>query len=164
MAIARAAYEHGQEGLELCAVIEAAFADAKLGDGVGLSQGNGMDDYKDEAACAALRADDEKEDWRNLTTEALNRYNWSLSYFDAEGMRFHLPAFLICDLKGGYNFGMASHLSYGAGRTERQFSLLSREQRIAVRLFLFHILQDPDYAFDRPEILQALDESWVQPE
>ena len=85
LAIARAAYEHGQEGLELCAVIEAAFADAKLGDGVGLSQGNGMDDYKDEAACAALRADDEKEDWRNLTTEALNRYNWSLSYFDAEG-------------------------------------------------------------------------------
>ncbi len=164
LAKARAAYERGQEALELCAVIEAAFAGVRLDGGVGLYEGQGLDDYEDEAACAALRAEDEKEDWRNITTEALIRCNSSLSFFDAEGMRFHLPAFLICDLKGEYGFGMAFCLAEGLVYGEERFSLLSRDQRIAVRLFLLHILDDPDHEFDRPHIVRALDEYWVQPE
>jgi len=34
------------------------------------------------------------------------RCNSSLSFFNADGMRFHLPAFLIAELKGEYRCGI----------------------------------------------------------
>ena len=156
-------YERGQEALELCRVIDAAFSDVTLGGGVGLYEAQGLDDYADPATCAAYRAKDEKEDWRLITSEDLCRCNSSLSFFDAEGMRFHLPAYLTCDLRGEYRFGMAFCLAYlYEGYTDR-FSLLSKEQRIAVRLFLLCIIHDPDYDDDRPHIERALDEYWTWP-
>src|SRR4051812_3449018 len=59
-------------------VIEAAFAGVTLGNGVGLSEAGGLDDYADGATLAALRANDEKEDWHRIPVEALQHYNSSL--------------------------------------------------------------------------------------
>ena len=160
---AREDYELGQAAQELCAVVEAAFAGVTLGDGVGLRQGNGKDDWEDAVTLAALRAEDEKEDWRALSSEVLNKYNWALTYFDPEGMRFHLPAFLICDLKGEFKFGMEDCLTgyMNLGGTDR-FSLLTPGQRKAVRQFLQLILRDRDYEFDWPHLARALEDYWVE--
>lgn len=57
----------------LCALIQDAFAGFKLGNGVGLMQAQGLDDYADSATCASYRASDEKDDWRRISPEALNR-------------------------------------------------------------------------------------------
>ena len=57
----------------LCALIQDAFAGVKLGNGVGLMQAQGLDDYADSATCASYRASDEKDDWRRISPEALNR-------------------------------------------------------------------------------------------
>jgi hypothetical protein len=57
-----------------------------------VSQAQAIDDYEDEATCGRHLQDDEKEDWSRIPIEGLNRCNSSLSFFDAEGMRFHLPA------------------------------------------------------------------------
>jgi len=147
----------------LCAIIEEAFSGVMLGDGVGLREGQARDDYwGDKAKCKSFRALDEKYDWSSIQAAELNRCNSSLSFFDAEGMRFHLPAFLICDLKGEYGFGMDFCLTHLSDYTKTQFALLSAKQRQAVRAFLLHIEDDPEYESGRPHIVRALDEYWTE--
>jgi len=160
--LAEAQMEQGKEAMELCRMIEEAFRDVKLGDGVGLFQAQGLDDYADASTCAAYRKKDEKDDWRRITSETLCRCNSSLSFFDAEGMRFHVPAYLICDLKGEYNMGMDFCLTHRCVDSAK-FSLLSPEQRLCIRFFLLHILHSPEYKFSRPDIRYALDHYWVWP-
>lgn len=145
----------------LCQLIREAFAGVKLGGGVGLQQAQGLDDYADEATCARYRVDDEKDDWSQIPVEKLNRCNSSLSFFDAEGMRFHLPAYLIAELRGLYGFGMAFPLTHLSDYSKGQFALLSSEQRRAVRAFLLHLRDDLEYQFERPQIIRALDEFWT---
>jgi hypothetical protein len=146
----------------LCNKIREAFAGVTLGNGIGLQQAQGIDDYEDEATCARFRASDEKDDWTRIPVSELNRCNSSLSFFDAEGMRFHLPAYLIADLQGAYTCGMAFCLTQ-SGDYPGYFGLLSDVQRKVVREFLFHISKEPDYEFDRQHILRALDEYWIDP-
>jgi hypothetical protein len=81
----------------LIAEVSAAFADVRLGSGVGLFEAQGLDDYAADEERKALRERDEKEDWTLLRAVDLNRANSSFSFFDAAGMRFHLPAYLIAD-------------------------------------------------------------------
>jgi len=146
---------------EVCRAIEAAFAGVTLGGGVGLQEAQGLDDYADAETCATYRANDEKDDWHRIPVEALQHCNGSLSFFDAEGMRFHLPAYLLADLRGDYGYRMAYCLTQITGDYDSYFGLLSRAQRAAVRAFLLHILDDADYTFDRPDILRALDTYWT---
>lgn len=146
----------------LCNKIREAFAGVTLGSGIGLQQAQGIDDYENEATCARYRASDEREDWTRIPVSELNRCNSSLSFFDPEGMRFHLPAFLIADLQGTYNFGMAFCLSQ-SNDYARHFELLSDAQRKVVREFLLHISEESEYEFDRPHIIRALDEYWIDP-
>jgi hypothetical protein len=153
--------QHYRAGLTLIPVIERAFAGVTLGSGVGLSEGRALDDYADAATRAACRTADEHEDWRRFTPEQLCHFNSSLSFFDQEGMRFHLPAFLITDLRGEYGFGMAFCLTYAGRPYDDQFGLLSASQRAAVRQYLLHIAESPDYEFDRADILRALRDYWT---
>lgn len=146
----------------VAAQIREAFSRVPLGQGVGLRQAQGIDDYEGEAALAAYRALDEKVDWSRIPSAALNECNSSLSFFDAEGMRFHLPAYLLADLDGSYEFGMAFCLTDIGELRQEQFSLLSPAQRAAVRAFLEYISEEDDYIFERPNILRALDEYWCE--
>lgn len=155
--------KRGLEAMRLCEVISKAFHGVKLGSGVGLFQAQGLDDYADEATCAAYREKDEKDDWRIVTTEDLNRCYSSLHFFDAEGMRFHLPAFLILDLQVGCEMGMTFHLTHAVIADQTKFSLLSPEQRISIRSFLLFMLGDPNEKYDHPDIQHALDHYWVGP-
>lgn len=146
----------------LCNTIREAFAGVTLGRGVGLQEAQGIDDYEDADTCSRYRATDQKEDWSCIPVSVLNRCNSSLSFFDAEGMRFHLPAFLIADIHGTYNCGMAFCLTQSHDY-DHYFRLLSDAQRRAVRQFLLHIAEQPDYEFDRPHIVRALDDYWTEP-
>lgn len=147
---------------QVAVAIEAAFLGVTLGRGIGLQEAQGLDDYEDAGTRASYRDNDEKDDWHRITPEALNRCNSSLSFFDAEGMRFHLPAYLLADLRGEYGFGMAFCLTHLSDHTLNQFVLLSSKQRAAIRAFLLHIGDDPDYEFDRPHIVRALNECWTE--
>lgn len=161
IADAEARLERGIAAQQICKVIEDAFDGVVLGGGVGLQEAQGSDDYKDEATCADFRAGDEKDDWRKIAAEALNVCNSSLSFFDAEGMRFHLPAYLICELCGDYRFDMAYCLTQTYQTIPEKFSLLDTKQRAAVRRYLLHLLHDPEYEYDRPQIERALNEFWT---
>ena len=153
-----------ERGLELADRIRSAFAGVTLGDGVGLTESKGKDDYKDDETLAKYRSYDEKDDWQKLLLSELNSASGGLCFFDAEGMRFHLPAYLIADLRGEYNFGMAFNLTHLSDQCLTQFELLDPEQRQCVRAFLIHILDDPDYEFEREDIQRALDSYWLDEE
>ncbi|MGV3661747.1 MAG: DUF6714 family protein [Prosthecobacter sp.] len=155
---------HRVAAQELCRVIEDAFAGVTLGQGVGLQQAQGIDDYADAATCGRYRAADEKEDWRRIPAEALNRCNSSPSFFDAEGMRFHLPSFLIAELHGEYHFDFVLSLTHLTDHRIAMFALLSAAQHAAVRRYLLHIAEDRDHQFYGEDIRRALEEYWTEAE
>jgi hypothetical protein len=144
-------------------LIRNAFRGVSLGNGVGLRQACGLDDYADSKTLAAYRAQDEKLDWSAIPFNDLRQYSDSLSFFDAEGMRFHLPAFLIASLEGkGPN--LIFHLTSTASHDDTRFKLLTTEQRQAVREFLLLRLltmSEPQGGFEGPLIEDALAKHWI---
>lgn len=153
-------FERLQPKFDLITQTETAFAGVKLGNGIGLKEANGIDDYADEETLAYYRLTDEKEDWSAISVDTLNRYHWGLSYLDAEGLRFHLPAFLLAELRGEYHFGLIFKLTYLDEYSKQKFLLLNDQQRQAVRSFLEWAMDDDDYKFEREEIIDALIYYW----
>jgi hypothetical protein len=148
------------------ALIRSAFRGVKLGNGVGLRQGQGLDDYADERTLTSYRAQDEKNDWSAIPVADLDRCYSSLSFFDAEGMRFHLPAYLVADLEDSLQTAdPLFHLVYTGHGAESRFDMLSQDQREAVRQFLLLRLSDNHRQFDHPMIQAALSNYWpAEPE
>lgn len=143
------------------AMIHQAFKGVILGDGIGLWEGQAIDDYAGEDTEKAYRERDEKKDWSAISVDDLNRCNSSLSFFDAEGMRFHLPAYLIATLNGTLWEDPIFHLTHFDVISESRYSLLSDAQRLAVRAFLLLLKDDDSSEFERPFIEMALDEFWT---
>ena len=142
-------------------LIRQAFRGATLGNGVGLMQAQGLDDYADAKTLGEYRSQDEKSDWSAIPADELNSCCSSLSFFDAEGMRFHLPAFLIADLEGTFVQEVVFHLTCFEHDAMDRFAELSTTQRHSVREFLLLRLRDPNCEFERPMIQKALDEYWT---
>jgi len=136
--------------------IYSAFAGVTLQEGIGLYEAQGIDDYASQAECLAYRAKDEKLNWNNISTDALNRCNSSLSFFDAQGMLFHLPAFLLASLNGDYLHELTFTLINLCDDRERKFCLFNAEQRAVVADYLQFLLDEPDYTYDHEEIMRAL--------
>ena len=153
--------ERQSNAQEIAALIKEAFSKVTLGNGVGLREAQGLDDYAGAETCASYRANDEKNDWSRISIDELNACYSSLSFFDAEGMRFHLPAFLIAALSGGYLQDLSFQLAYLNDYSIGQYALLSPAQRKAVRAYLQFILEDESYAFSHPHIVRALNEYWT---
>lgn len=141
--------------------VRIAFRGVQLGAGIGLRQGEGMDDYADEATLQKHRLQDESLDWSNISVTQLNECSASLSYMDKEGVRFHLPAYVIADLEGSIVtqdiLFQLCHLSQGA---EERFDLLNSVQRESIRQFLQLRLKDPNYRFQSSMIQNALEQYW----
>ena len=150
-----------QHELHVADLIRKAFTGVVLGDGIGLWEAQGIDDYEDKKTIADYRAKDETGDWLRISVEVLDRCYSSPSFFDADGMRFHLPAFLIADLEGtAQTAGILFHLVHLPDGMESRFDLLSTDQRNAVREFLLLRLSDDNYEFERPRIESALRDYW----
>jgi hypothetical protein len=142
-------------------LVRSAFRGVTLGNGVGLRQGQGLDDYADDCTLASYRAQDEKNDWSAIPVADLDSCYSSLSFFDAEGMRFHLPAYLVADLEDGLQTAdVLFHLVYPAHGAESSFDALSPAQREAVRHFLLLRLSDHHRQFYHPMIEAALTNYW----
>jgi hypothetical protein len=145
---------------DVAELVSQAFRGVRLGNGVGLQQGKGLDDYADEATLQELRSKDEAIDWSHIPLKYLNRYFGSLSFMDEEGMRFHLPAFMLADLREELTAGdLLFYLCDADGYTDI-FGLLSDAQRNAVRQFLRLRLSDPRYALQKPMIEVSMERYW----
>lgn len=135
-----------------------------LGDGVGLWEGQALDDYADDATRQHYRERDEKRDWERISIQDLNRCQSSLSFFDPEGMRFHLPAYLIAEIEGTTEVGCVFHLTHLDDYAKSKLVALSPQQREAVRECLVFLRDLPEYTFDRDQIDRALLEHWTEDE
>ena len=149
------------EAEEMAAEIEKAFLGVELGLGVGLFEGQAIDDYESEEERGRKRSRDEKEDWRRIESKHLNACHSSLSFFDPLGMRFHLPAFICCELRGEYRMGLDIGLSGLDDWSRSKFSLLSPTEEAAVARFLEFLAEDVDSEFSRPAIERDLIEFWL---
>lgn len=83
---------------ELITKIRTAFKGVELEDGIGLWEAQGVDDYADRKTILELREKDERKNWNNIPYKELAICESSISFFDAKGMRFCLPQFLIFDI------------------------------------------------------------------
>lgn len=147
---------------QLIRQIELAFHGVELGNGVGLQEGQGLDDRADERTISSYRKLDEKDDWAAIAVTELDQWSSSLSFFDADGMRFHLPAYLIADIKGQLGIvDITFALTDLDDRRWSQFASLSTRQCRAVRDYLLLRLSDPQYEFNHPAIKAALDDYWA---
>ena len=86
--------------------IISAFKDVKLKDGIGLWEAQAIDDYESKDDQVLARSKDIKDDWLKLSNEDLFHCDSSLSYLDAQGMLFHLPAFIIAELNDELNLSL----------------------------------------------------------
>lgn len=164
---------------EVIKLVEEAFANVRLGNGIGLRQAQAIDDYKTNETVQKSRELDEKNDWKNIKPELLDKCYSSLSFFDAEGMRFHIPAFMICDLKGLLNtadpvFYLWHGLDVKRKDSEKsyveeenikwwnyaneRFGILNTEQRTAIKEFLKYKIEQG--LFYKDEIERALENYW----
>lgn len=139
--------------------ISSAFAGVSLGNGIGLWQAQAIDDYETAEVQTDYRQKNEKEDWRLLKPDDLQRCHSSLSFFDADGMRFHIPAFLIGSLHKEVDEPIF-HLTQLDHYSLSKWTTLSNLQRKSIVLYLQWCLKDDHYAFEQPSIRRALQEYW----
>ena len=131
---------------ELIAQIDAAFAGVTLDDGIGLWESDGIDSYRGPDELRALRAKDEKIDWRRISADDLNNCNAAPSFLDARGLYFHSPAFMTAELRGDFEedfIGRVIRDNFTAPEF-RQF--LTPAQRQAMIAYIrFYASIDPHY-------------------
>lgn len=167
----RADLQITQKAQELLRHLEYAFAGVELGNGVSLHQTIAIDDREMGESEAYLRSKDEQHDWRKLIDDP-ELYEvvgiGGPSFFDAEGLRFHLPAYLSSFLKQPQHAlataafaSIMFRLTGADDPNEREdlvaysrevLSLLNAAQRRCVRdvlLFLRAVLELDDPALDR---------------
>ena len=139
--------------------IETAFSGVVLGQGIGLFEAQALDDYESEEVQKKRREEDEKINWNSIAYEVLQRCHSSLSFFDSDGMKFHLPAYIIGSIKGEVDDPIF-HLTHLGSYIESRLVTLNALQKKAVMEYLTWCLTEEDYKFDYPEIVRALTEYW----
>ena len=115
--------------------IDSAFRNTSLGNGIGLREANAMDDYATQTECKRQRQMDEKHEWRNLTPEMLNKNYVAPAYFDARGFYFHLPAFLIAELNGQFNWDFIERLIKKHPRSTEWIGLLNLRKTAELKCY-----------------------------
>jgi len=139
--------------------IKAAFYGVVLGDGIGLWEAQAIDDYATIEVQKNNREKDEKDDWTLLKPEILQRCNSSLSFFDAKGMRFHLPAFIIASLENKGD-DQIFHLTQLDDYAKSKLVSLSYAQKEAIIMYLNWCLEQDEYTFEHPTIERVVNEYW----
>ncbi len=139
--------------------VTAAFAGVTLGAGTGLWEAQAIDDYASEDVRRSNRERDQRADWKLLDYDDLQRCHSSLSFFDTEGMKFHLPAYIIGSIRGKVDDPLF-HLIQLDEYSLSKLASLSNMQRQSVVLYLQWCLEQQAYSFDHISITRALREYW----
>ena len=128
-----------------------AFADVRLGEGIGLREAAAIERGATEWERAGQRKLDEQQDWQNIPRETLVRLGYGLGYLDAEGLRFHLPAYVLaamaCDA-----IPLTDYL-LGWPDPQNRFDILKPDQRKAIGAYLELVA---DESFD-PKVRSAIE-------
>ena len=75
-------------------------------------------------------------------------------------MRFHLPAFIIAEIKDELDCGVIFNLTHLSEHSRKQFSLLNSKQKKAITSFLEWCLKSENYEYDWTKIKNAIEKYW----
>ena len=139
------------------AQLSSAFADTTLGDGIGLLEANGLDDYASDKELRRHRESDEKLDWKRISSADLSRCYCSPTFFDPQGFVFHLPAFLVAELNDKHPYGFIDRLYDADEHPKGWRALLTGEQRDAIITTLKLIREHPNYQHELEDINTSLE-------
>jgi len=153
---------HAYTKEQIIGKIEAAFSGVVLGKGIGLFEAQALDDYESEEIQKKRRGEDEKINWNSISSEVLQNCHSSLSFFDADGMQFHLPAYLIGSIKGEIDDPIF-HLMHMDDYTESRFVTFNESQKKVVIEYLTWCRTEEEYEFDDKDIIRALNGYWEKP-
>lgn len=153
----------------LIQVIEKAFAGVELEDGVSLHQTIEIDNYGhiDEVTRANIKSD-ERKDWKKLLDfPALGEIHGigGLSFYDAKGLRFHLPAYMCLVVQhpeGEVADSLIFHLTQLSEYNRTRLAILDPYQRKAVAAFLHYIRHNGGnyFKWEHDTIEKALADYW----
>jgi hypothetical protein len=138
---------------ELVRIIQEAFRDVKLDDGVSLN----MTEYYDSGGSAKhfeqLAKDDERDDWQKIDDKMLEAFTVTFSFTDWKGFRFYLPAYMIWTVKYPERpsiIGDSTVFSLDPGsilalKGRPVDEILNKQQIEAAVLFLEYCAEDSDH-------------------
>ncbi len=141
---------------ELIAQIDAAFDGVELGEGVGLWESDGIDDYCGKDELQARRMKDEKFDWRKIPVDHLSHCNAAPSFLDARGLYFHLPAFLTAELRHENDVGFIDRLIFDSFSAPEFRRLLTPSQRHAIIACISFCGSNDESCYDSAVISEAI--------
>lgn len=154
----------------IVAMIDEAFADVKLGNGLTIQQREAIDGYQSAEEIEAARKRDPETRWQDIAREKIGCYGTTLVFLDPESIRFHLPAFMRYGMwcwQKEENFSRADMVLYSldggpnsTGYFSDAFEILNDSQKQTVAAFLkFVSLVDDIYGGDAEK---GLDNGWAQ--
>lgn len=167
---------------QLIGKIYKAFEGVALADGVGLWEGQALDDrLENTAEYERLKAKDERRDWQKIPVVNLYKCSSSISFHDAKGMRFHLGLYLLFaldvfleeedDLHEDKNFNLfppevrfALTHELNSEYSKNRFSLLGAHQMDAVVCFLQYELDKMNQYFLQFDVKQkqSFDKQYIK--
>ena len=137
-------------------IVRENFQDVRLGDGIGLLEANGLDNYAAESELEKLRQQDERNSWQRIDVLLLNRYHSAPSFFDARGFVFHLPAFLLAELNDQHEYGFIDRIIQKRPKTGSWIDLLTPRQASALIAVLSIVQHHPDYIDQQKKFEHAI--------
>lgn len=148
--------------------VKKAFTGVQLDNGVGLLETKVIDKYGCEEELKAIQKKDERDNWEVLINHENLKKLYAiggLPFFDAKGLRFHIPAYLCTivefpdlDIAESVLFTLTNLDAYNLSR----FSLLDVEQKQAVCKFLHHIItyESKLFEFEKEAIENSIKNYW----
>jgi hypothetical protein len=169
--------EENERKAALIRLITAAFQNVVRGNGISLHEADVIDcagyDNKDAKNRVAARRLDTDRRWQDVPDKDIEDYYNILSFLDAEGLRYYVPAYMVWALKHLKTSGSMSSDSIiytfvpylNTGHYERQlerFAIFTTEQNKAICGFLRFMSEHSDGFADEYQASQALTGYWNQ--
>lgn len=155
---------------ELLEQIEAAFGKVRLGSGISLHQARALDRLDLPQVVQQARRRDTEERWQEIPDSKVEDFHYALTYLDPEGLRFHLPRYMVFSLEHpGLDSPAVDAAVYACDFGEdvaqdvlAQFNAMSRRQMRVIADFLLFIAESRDADYDTLVAAVALESFWYQ--
>jgi len=155
---------------QLLELIHNAFHDVRLGAGISISQARVIDDRGSTKEEEEARSSDKEESWTEIPDEKVEWFNDTLSFMDAKGLRFYLPAFMSYALRNPHSTSFAVdapiyalwHERGGIEYREKMFSVLNQRQKEAIYAFLLYCSVHEECNYDTNAAREAIAKYWYR--
>lgn len=155
---------------EITDAIEAAFGDAALADGLSLHQAEALDHLQLPEVVRRARGLDTEERWQDIPDEKVEEFHFALTYLDPEGLRFHLPRYMVYALEHpGLDNPAVDAAVYACDFGDEigedvlaQFNAMSRSQMQVIARFLVHVAESGEESYDSLVAAMAIELFWYR--